>query len=134
MSNETTHESRGWMRRLARWLVKRYYPNIEITGADRIPQSGPVLLCANHANSLLDAVMIGIVAHRPVRFMARAPLFDHPVLGPIKLANHPIHYSETPAAIRSVAPDLGQHTEEILLEIGYDWERITELQDKGVIL
>ena len=82
MSNEITHESRGWMRRLARWLVKRYYPNIEITGADRIPQSGPVLLCANHANSLLDAVMIGIVARRPVRFMARAPLFDHPVLGP----------------------------------------------------
>lgn len=59
---------------------------------------------------------------------------DHPVLGPVKLANHPIHYSETPSSIRSVAPDLGQHTEEILLEIGYDWPDISALQDKGVIL
>ena len=59
---------------------------------------------------------------------------DHPVLGPVKLANHPIHYSETPSSIRTVAPDLGQHTEEILLEIGYEWPDITSLQDKGVIL
>lgn len=82
MSNEGTAEPRGLTRRLVRWLVKRYYPNVEITGADRIPQSGPVLLCANHANALLDPVLIGIAARRPVRFMAKAPLFDHPILGP----------------------------------------------------
>ena len=59
---------------------------------------------------------------------------DHPTLGPIKLADHPIRYSETPHSIRSVAPELGQHTEEILLKLGYDWPDITDLQDKGVIL
>jgi len=82
MANEETVERRGLTRRLVRWLVSRYYPNVKITGADRIPQSGPVLLCANHANSLLDPVLIGIAARRPVRFMAKAPLFDHPILGP----------------------------------------------------
>jgi len=82
MSNEATFEPRGLTRSLIRWLVSRYYPRVKITGADRIPQSGPVLLCANHANSLLDAVLIGVAARRPVRFMAKAPLFDHPVLGP----------------------------------------------------
>lgn len=75
-------EKLGLTRTLARWLVRRYYPHIKITGADRIPQSGPVLLCANHLNSLLDPVLIGITAQRPVRFLAKAPLFEHPVCGP----------------------------------------------------
>ena len=59
---------------------------------------------------------------------------EHPVLGHVKLADHPIRYSETPHSIRSVAPELGQHTEEVLLELGYSWEDIGSLQEKGVIL
>ena len=59
---------------------------------------------------------------------------DHPTLGKVKLANHPIQYSETPASIRRVAPEIGEHTEEILLETGYSWDDIGKLQDKGVIL
>ena len=82
MSTGEVHEQRGLIRRFARWVVRRYYPRIEITGADRIPQTGPVLLCANHANSLIDPLLIGIAARRPVRFMAKAPLFKHPLLGP----------------------------------------------------
>ena len=59
---------------------------------------------------------------------------NHPVLGEIRLANHPIRYSATPARIQSAAPDLGEHTEEILLEMGFDWNDITRLQDEGAIL
>lgn len=68
-------------RRFVRALVKFYYPRIEVTGADRIPQSGPVLLAANHPNSLIDPVLLGIAARRPVRLMAKAPLFDIPLVG-----------------------------------------------------
>jgi 1-acyl-sn-glycerol-3-phosphate acyltransferase len=70
-------------RRFVRWLVRRFYPRIEVSGAERIGQTGPVLFCANHANSLMDPVLIGLAARRPVRFMAKAPLFDVPVLGPL---------------------------------------------------
>src|ERR1043166_2902470 len=70
---------------VARWIVRRlirlYYPKIEITSADHVPRSGPVLLVANHANSLIDPAIVGIAASRPVRFFAKAPLFDTPVLG-----------------------------------------------------
>ncbi len=76
------HEHRGLVRLFVRGFVSLYYPRIEIEGAERIPQTGPVLLCANHGNSLIDPVIIGIAAVRPVRFMAKAPLFDHPILGP----------------------------------------------------
>ena len=68
-----------------RWIVRLgvrcYYRRVEITGASRIPRCGPVLLCANHPNSLIDPVMVGLASRRPVRFMAKAPLFDTPVLG-----------------------------------------------------
>jgi formyl-CoA transferase len=45
----------------------------------------------------------------------------------------PIELSETPGRIQGPAPELGQHTEETLLALGYDWERITKLRDAGVI-
>jgi 1-acyl-sn-glycerol-3-phosphate acyltransferase len=41
-----------------------------------------ILFVANHANSLIDPVIIGITAKRPVHFLAKAPLFDMLVLGP----------------------------------------------------
>ena len=61
--------------------------------------------------------------------------FDHPVLGDVKMCNHPNKYSETPAGIWREAPELGQHTEQILIdELGYDWDGIKDLQDAGAIL
>lgn len=64
-----------------RGLVEFYYPRIEVTGAGLVPREGPVLLVANHPNSLIDPVLLGIAAQRPVRLMAKAPLFDVPVFG-----------------------------------------------------
>jgi 1-acyl-sn-glycerol-3-phosphate acyltransferase len=68
-------------RRLIRRLIRLYYPKIEVSGRDHIPRTGPVLLAANHANSLIDPVIVGLAAKRDVRFFAKAPLFDTPVLG-----------------------------------------------------
>jgi crotonobetainyl-CoA:carnitine CoA-transferase CaiB-like acyl-CoA transferase len=42
---------------------------------------------------------------------------------------------ETPGSIREPAPQLGQHTEEILVDmLGYSWEEVEVLRDKEVIL
>ncbi len=61
--------------------------------------------------------------------------FDHPVMGPVKMCNHPNVYSETPSSLRREAPELGQHTEEVLIEeLDYSWDDIADLQQKGVIL
>jgi 1-acyl-sn-glycerol-3-phosphate acyltransferase len=40
-----------------------------------------VLLVANHPNSLLDPAMVALAAGRPVRFLAKAPLFSDPLVG-----------------------------------------------------
>src|SRR5205085_7226504 len=50
---------------------------------DLIPRTGPVLLVANHPNSLIDPVLLGLAARRPVQLLAKAPLFDVPVFGAV---------------------------------------------------
>ena len=45
----------------------------------------------------------------------------------------PVRFSATPAEIRADVPELGQHTEEILLELGYTWDDIGELSAAGAI-
>ena len=45
----------------------------------------------------------------------------------------PVRFSATPARPGAVAPELGQHTEEVLLELGYGWDEIAELRAAGVV-
>jgi crotonobetainyl-CoA:carnitine CoA-transferase CaiB-like acyl-CoA transferase len=60
--------------------------------------------------------------------------FDHPQHGPTDMVGFPVQFSETPGSLRAPAPELGQHTEEILLDVlGYDWERIADLRKRDVI-
>jgi crotonobetainyl-CoA:carnitine CoA-transferase CaiB-like acyl-CoA transferase len=53
--------------------------------------------------------------------------------GPVRFVSTPGDFSATPSAPRGIAPELGQHTEEVLLELGYDWDAIIALKDKGAI-
>jgi crotonobetainyl-CoA:carnitine CoA-transferase CaiB-like acyl-CoA transferase len=60
--------------------------------------------------------------------------FDHPQFGPTPMVGIPVRLSETPGGVRMPAPELGQHTEEILQDVlGLDWERIAELRELEVI-
>lgn len=65
----------------ARRLVRFYYPRIEAEGVENIPESAQILFVANHANSVIDPVVIGIATGKQVRYLAKAPLFDTPVFG-----------------------------------------------------
>ncbi|MBI2761825.1 MAG: CoA transferase [Chloroflexi bacterium] len=58
---------------------------------------------------------------------------EHPSLGELRVVGPPVRLTETPAEIRMPAPELGQHTEEVLLELGYDWAQIEELKTAEVV-
>ena len=58
---------------------------------------------------------------------------EHPTNGPTQVIGAPWRFSETPASVAAAAPELGQHTEEILLSLDYSWEQINALRDAGAI-
>ena len=58
---------------------------------------------------------------------------DHPVWGDTMTVGSPIRMSRTPATPGSIAPALGEHTDEVLAEIGYDADRIEALRATGVV-
>ena len=57
----------------------------------------------------------------------------HPTAGTVKLAGTPLKFSDTPAEVRTAPPVLGEHTDEILGELGYSGEEIGRLREDGVI-
>ena len=58
---------------------------------------------------------------------------EHPVLGPVEQIGLPYTLSATPASIRSAPPILGEHSEAILLELGYDATERHGLRRDGVV-
>jgi len=59
---------------------------------------------------------------------------DHPKLGPQKVVGQPIHMSGFPQpAELDPTPEQGQHTEDVLRELGYGMAAISELRKRGVV-
>ena len=62
-------------------IFKPWY-RIEAIGVENFPKEGGVLLCANHIHNF-DPIVVGIMAPRPVHYMAKEEIFRVPVLGGI---------------------------------------------------
>jgi crotonobetainyl-CoA:carnitine CoA-transferase CaiB-like acyl-CoA transferase len=70
-----------------------------------------------------------------VKHSGIARSIDHPELGPIKVVGQAINMTKTPqpATLRRHSPDLGEHTDEVLKEIGYDGASIDDLRARGIV-
>lgn len=60
-------------------------------------------------------------------------MVQHPVVGPVTVTNTAVGLSDTPGGIRTSAPLLGEHTDQVLGEIGYSAEQIANLRVMEVI-
>ncbi|CAL3963689.1 unnamed protein product [Diplocarpon coronariae] len=75
----------------------------------------------------------GTLNHQHVLARDMVKEMNHEACGPIKMVNTPVKYSESRPSIRSVPPMLGQHTNEVLRDLGLSEGEIEALKAKGVV-
>ncbi len=69
------------------------------------------------------------IAHRKMMLE-----LDHPTEGKVKQVGLPIKLSDTPGGVRSFGPFLGEHTAEILKELGYNSKKMADLRHDKVVM
>ncbi|RMD88377.1 MAG: CoA transferase, partial [Alphaproteobacteria bacterium] len=106
---------------IARRMAERESADwLERLKAARIP-AGPV-------NTIAEAFAHPQAIHRGLKVE-----LDHPLGVKVPTVANPIRLSETPIAYRDPPPMLGQHTDAILDELGYDADAIARLRADGVV-
>jgi len=63
------------VRLVARFWIWFLFRRVDVRHAERVPARGPVLLCINHPNNLIDSLLVGAVLPRKVHYLATATLF-----------------------------------------------------------
>lgn len=121
-SNPLRHINRDALHELLLPILKRYTVAEldQLLNRHAVP-CGPVLdMKAAFANPQVAALNL-------VRSIS------HPTAGDIRVVGPPYQLSATPPDIRMPPPLLGQHTDEILQELGYNMQTITELREARVV-
>ena len=77
--------------------------------------------------------MDGALDHPQTRHREMVVERAHPVLGTVSLLGLPVKFSETPGDVHRIPPELGEHTDEVLREIGFATDDLRGLREQGII-
>ncbi len=69
------------LRVLMRYALQVFFRKITIEGLENVPREGPLLVAANHPNTLIDVLLVATSLERRIGFVAKSTLFGNPVLG-----------------------------------------------------
>ena len=77
----------------------------------------------------------GTFADEQVQHLAIDRPVAHPERGEIRIVGQPIHLTRTPQPdrMRLPTPQLGEHTDAVLAQLGYDDNAIADLHERGVV-
>ncbi len=67
------------LRTLLRHSLSLFFRSLEVEGRENVPPTGPLLLAANHPNTLIDVLLVATCLDRKVGFVAKATLFKNPL-------------------------------------------------------
>ncbi len=90
---------------------------------------------ARNAHALVAPLYSGLDLFNDQNFHERGlwTEVEHPELGKLPMLGRPYMFEHTPWRVRSAAPRLGEHTDSILAEVGFDATRISSLRSEGVV-
>jgi crotonobetainyl-CoA:carnitine CoA-transferase CaiB-like acyl-CoA transferase len=74
-----------------------------------------------------------VIRHPHVQAMEVIEQYDHPRAGRLRQTRAAARFSRTPPSIRRGAPALGEHTDEVLAELGYSVREVAELRSEGAL-
>ena len=74
-----------------------------------------------------------VFADPVVRHLGLIAEVDHPTAGRVRAPGIPVRLSGTPPSVRRHPPELGEHTDEVLHELGYTTEEIAALRRDGAV-
>ena len=74
------------VRLVARFWIWFFFERVEVRHPERVPRRGPVLLCINHPNNLIDSLLIGSVLPRQVHYLATGALFRNKLMARLLVA------------------------------------------------
>jgi formyl-CoA transferase len=74
-----------------------------------------------------------VFADPQVQHLEAAAEIEHPLLGRFKVLNQAVKLSRTPGRVARPAPEVGEHTDEILKELQYSDTEIRALRERGVV-
>jgi len=100
-------------KQFCRLVVRIFYRCFEVSGAASIPADSGLILCANHVNALVDAVVMQAATVRLVRPLARSGLFSNPLLRPLLhlIGAAPVYRRQDPdsntAVLRPISGETG---------------------------
>ena len=75
----------------------------------------------------------GTFADPQVRHIGMAAPVDHPTRGSMELVGQPVRFHRTPWRLRSACPEMGEHTDAILADLGYSEGEIDTLRERKVL-
>lgn len=81
-----------------------------------------------------ETTIAEVVADPQVAVNDLVAQLPHPSGEMMQLLCLPFQFSNTPIGPRTPAPEFGQHTEEVLLELGYNWDDLAQMKEQGTIL
>ena len=68
------------MRLVVRFWLWFCFKPVDVRHPERVPADGPVLLCINHPNNLIDSLVVAAALWRKVHFLAAAAMFRNPLV------------------------------------------------------
>lgn len=93
-----------------------------------------MMLFAQHGLMFAPVQTVGDVLNDPqVLENSYVVEFEHPSLGRVKIPGYPAHFSHDSAGSVSLGPRMGEHSSEVLHDLGYSEEEITQMKARGIV-